>query len=140
MLDCLSCQWVGVKSNLLAIVLRVWAALHATPDDQIAAVIASEVEAQPIFDRELAAAVVALYVVRESGIRMHPEAYSWDAAAGVSCGLLQEPCAFVHVHPGAREQIRYWLSIVVHHGLAAVDSSPTRASRRVSLAMRLMAE
>ncbi len=124
---------------LLATVLRVWSGLHATPDSTIAEAIATAVEGAHVFDAELLAGVMAVYSWRESGNRMHPEASSWDAAAGRSCGVFQTPCAITR-HWSAADQARYWVRNVLHSSLGAVDSSPSRARKRVALALELMTD
>ena len=122
--------------SLSALVLAIWAhmsALYAHQPDagRIADAIA---EAEPTVEE---AATAALYVALESGVNEHPRAFSWDAKAGVSCGILQMPCAFVATHTLV-EQVRWWLSAVRSRGLASVDSSPSRARAREAQAMRLL--
>jgi hypothetical protein len=123
-----------MRQHLLAIVLRAWTMLHATPDETISDAIVSAVEQAHIFDQDLAAATMAVYSALESGNRMHPEAWSWDAKAGRACGPWQEPCAIVRQWSAAR-QARYWVRCVRSSSLASVDSSPSRARRRLELAV-----
>jgi hypothetical protein len=128
-----------MKTELLAIVMRVWAGLHAQADRGIAEAIATAVDAAPVFDRELLAATMAVYSWRESGNTMHPEAHSWDASAGVSCGVWQEPCRVIRWW-NAEQQARYWIRSVLSAGLASVDSDSARAAKRVRVATKLMAK
>lgn len=122
-----------MHAQLLAIVLRTWAALHAPKDAMIADAIAAAVERAHVFDRELLAATMATYSALESGNRMHPEAWSHDAREGQSCGIWQAPCTVVR-HFDAPAQARYWVWCVTHSSLASVDSDPARAKRRLRLA------
>ena len=86
----------------------------------------------------LDAATVALYAARESGLHMHPSPASWDASAGVSCGILQLPCSAVRWAP-LDEQVRLWLRLAREGGLAALDSSASRAAHREHRARSLLA-
>jgi hypothetical protein len=72
---------------------------------------------------------MAYYVAKESNVSEYPIAFSWDAKAGVSCGILQEPCAFVKTH-SLKEQGIWWIKSVHDAGLASVDSDPKRAKAR----------
>jgi len=84
------------------------------------------------------AALVVVYGAHESGLSEHPRAWAWDAMAGVSCGLLQLRCSLVRSLT-VEGQVREWLRLVHSAGLAAVDSSPTRAAQRRAEAEALLA-
>ena len=126
-----------MTARLFAIALRMWAVLHiATPD---ARDIASAIALEAHDDYE--AALVATYAAYESGVRMRPNAYSHDALAHESCGVLQLPCEWVEAHPTARQQVRRWLQIArLPGGVVSLDSSPSRAYRRFATAMLLLAQ
>ena len=81
------------------------------------------------------AALLVIYGVHESGLSEHPRAWSWDARGGVSCGWLQLRCGLSST-PEA--DARTWLANVRAVGLAAVDSSATRAERRRREAVELL--
>ena len=119
---------------MIHLVLAIWAALHlSTPDARdLAAAVAGE--ARDPFE----AALVAYYIAKESGVRIHPNAYSPDALAQVSCGPLQMPCSYVSTH-STRQQVRWWLAVVRAGGLVSLDSSAPRAYRRFGRAMALLA-
>jgi hypothetical protein len=82
------------------------------------------------------AALLVVYGVHESGLSEHPRAWSWDARAGVSCGPWQLRCTLSST-PEA--DARTWLANVRRAGLAAVDSSSTRAEARRKEAIALLA-
>jgi hypothetical protein len=75
------------------------------------------------------AALLGIYSKHESGANIAPQPWSWDARAGVSCGYLQLPCNVVQ-HVSLADQARLWLKWARQGGLAALDSSPTRAEQR----------
>lgn len=79
--------------------------------------------------------LVVTYMAYESAFQQHPKPMSWDAKAGVSCGLLQEPCAFVNGH-SVKEQVEYWLREYRSVGLASLDSSKKRAEMRSVVATK----
>jgi hypothetical protein len=81
---------------------------------------------------------LVVYSYHESHWRLHPEPASWDALAGVAHGFLQLWGAAGRETP--EKQARSWLWLVQRGGLAALDSSPTRAARRASEAARLLTE
>lgn len=87
-------------------------------------------------DLEVEASAMAVYAWGESRVRAHPPGESWDARAGVSCGPWQEPCSFARTATLV-DQARYWLRELHAAGLASLDSSPTRARRRLALAIGL---
>lgn len=123
---------------LLALVLAV---LGPCPDARpIADAVAHAVEARaaqglapvtasPAED----AALLAVYARLESGGRVHPQPWSWDARAGVSCGPWQMPCG---IRASLRGQAATWLRWVAEGGLAGVDSSARRARVRSAEARR----
>lgn len=123
------------RAALFALCLRMWSSLHAVSSEarEIAGAIASEAH------DDYEAALCALYVALESGVHRRPNAQSWDASMGVSCGPLQMPCSFVATH-SVRQQVRWWLRQVRAGGLVSLDSSPTRAARRFNKAMGLLAQ
>jgi hypothetical protein len=120
------------RAFLLA--LKLWAALHLVTSDSRD--LARDIAAEARDDYETA--LVAYYVALESGVRIRPNAVSWDASMGVSCGPLQLPCPYVTQHT-PREQIRWWLREVRAGHLENLDSSAPRAWRRFSRAMALLA-
>jgi hypothetical protein len=125
-----------VKPLLLAIVARVWLALHAPPNPELAQAIATAVAEQydrGTADAPLLAAVVAVYTALESSNAPAPEPVSHDARDGTSCGYLQLPCWRVR-GTSALYQVRLWLWEIRHSSLASVDSSAGRARARVALA------
>ena len=121
-----------MNAAILALVLSV---LGPCPDAQpIARAIVAAVESRA--SRGLApvtaspaedAALLAVYARLESGGQVHPQPWSWDARAGVSCGPWQMPCG---VRLGLVGQAALWLRWVAGGGLAGVDSSPRRARVR----------
>ena len=102
-------RWLALR----AICLLVWQG-YTTPDaNEIAESIATAVleEPAPVFgSAEEDASVLAVFALGESGLYRTPRPQSWDARAGVSCGYLQEPCAFVRDR-SVLEQTRYWLDL-----------------------------
>lgn len=80
--------------------------------------------------------LLAVYARHESSARLHPAPESWDALALVSCGPWQMKCGVVG-WPWEREyspalQARTWLGWVSSSSLAQVDSSKSRARRRLA--------
>ena len=82
-------------------------------------------------------ALVATYAWLESRGRLVPRPESHDSRDGISCGMLQEPCAIVRRSTPA-EQVRLWIRWEREAGLAALDSSPKRAARREALAEKAL--
>ena len=84
------------------------------------------------------AALLAYYAALESGLHVHPRAWSWDARAGVSVGpwQLRAPLATGRT---LAEQAASWLALARAGGIAGVDSSPSRAERRGRRARALLA-
>ncbi len=130
--------------------LAIWTAVHpsyAKQKDapQIANAIVQAVDDVGVptefgGDRDLTIGTVAYYVAKESGVSVRPfDLVSWDAKAGVSCGILQEPCAFVANHT-LKQQVAWWLRNVQDSSLGSVDSSPTRAAKRVAKVKQLLAK
>ena len=81
-------------------------------------------------------AVLVVYAVAESHLRLDPAPMSWDARAGLARGPWQMWSS--HDLPLA-VQARTWLRWVQAGGLAALDSSPRRAARRAARAAQLIA-
>lgn len=137
-----------LHARLVALCLAIWRAMAPGLERQgdaqdVAEAIASAVVADagnaPLTgSHALDAATLALYAARESGLHMWPPATSWDASAGVSCGVLQLPCSAVR-HSPLDAQVRLWLRLAHDGGLAALDSSPTRAAHRERHARALLA-
>lgn len=69
------------------------------------------------------AALSLVFADRESGMREHPQAYSWDARAGRSCGPWQEPCDFVKGATLA-QQAKAWIYLL-HEGAKSCPDAPT---------------
>lgn len=88
-------------------------------------------------DHEGLRSLLAVYGWKESTFLKHPRGESWDARAGVSCGLLQMPCTYVVSHT-TREQVHQWLTWVFASSLGSVDSDPDRAAHRAARAERLL--
>jgi hypothetical protein len=134
----MAAAFIGILAmTSINLVLALWTAVHPgfsrTSD---ARVIATAIAAEAHDEYE--AALAAYYVLRESGVRLRPNAIARDALAGVSCGMLQEPCPFV-ARATPREQVRWWLREVRAGHLERLDSSPARAHHRFQSAMRLLA-
>ena len=53
---------------------------------------------------------VLTYAQAESGMSEHPHPFSADSRAGISCGLLQEPCRIVH-RATLEGQVLYWRNL-----------------------------
>lgn len=120
----------------LAIVLAIFAHFNQTPrrNPEVPRV-AEAIAATDATPEE--AALLAVYVELESGVSERPRAFSWDAKAGVSCGILQEPCDYVRTHT-LTEQCQWWLTALRKRGLASLDSSPSRAAKRSEMARGLL--
>ena len=114
--------------------------IHRAPD---CALPGDGAEVTAAIDAELAheglRAVVVRYAWGESRFRLQPHPESPDALDGRSCGFLQMPCYLVR-HMTPREQVRTWIGWVQSAGLASVDSSSSRATRRAQEARRLLSE
>ena len=82
-------------------------------------------------------ALMVTYDELESGAHEHPVSWSWDSAAGVSCGSLQLPCGFVKT-ASVVQQHYYWLRELRSAGLASLDSDPKRAVKREARAMKAL--
>lgn len=80
-------------------------------------------------------AVLVVYAYHESRWQVRPAPSSWDARAGVARGPWQ---LWTGGTLTLRDQARVWLSDVQSAGLAGVDSSPARASRRAREAQALL--
>ena len=92
----------------------------------------AEAEAHPV-DAEACAALVTTYAAHESSFRVG--AYG---DSGRSYGLLQLPAAWARTLDTAG-QVRAWLGLLRQGTLAGLDSSPSRAARRVALASKILA-
>jgi hypothetical protein len=81
----------------------------------------------------LEVALLVVYGARES---------SWQVNAvgdgGKSCGTWQQACSRVR-GLSERDRARLWIWDLRHSSLAAVDSSPARASRRLAIARAALA-
>ncbi len=131
-----------MHAALVALVFAVWANLspalarardaHAVADALAAAV---ERQAAPATGESHAvdAAVLALYAALESHLDTDAVSYDPLAGGGMSCGMLQQRCPFVW-RSSLEEQARALLWDVRHSSLADVDSSPSRARRRLERA------
>jgi hypothetical protein len=139
-------QKENTEMNQVAFVISLWTAVHPSfghgvgreriANALVEAMSEARVSSEFTNSRELLA-TMAYYVARESNVNEYPAAFSWDAKAGVSCGILQEPCAFVKTH-GLKEQALWWLKNVHDAGLASVDSDPKRAAKRLKEVKRLI--
>lgn len=111
-----------MQPAIRALVLAVWAAVfpagYRAPEapfvaDAIAAAVAEDFEVEgrePVFGSARDdAARMAVDAFAESGVRTNPRCFSWDCRAKVSCGVWQEPCAFVSAH-ALLDQARFWYS------------------------------
>lgn len=90
---------------------------HATDDDRLRA-------------------VLVVYAWSESSWMRNPHPWSWDARAGIAHGPWQLWGASGLAT--LDEQARTWLRLVQRGGLAALDSSPSRATHRAQRAERLL--
>ena len=125
--------------TLSTLVLALASLLHrGNPCPEVVVAIAdgcaAEAAAHPV-DPEACVALVTTYAAKESGYLVMPHAWSWDARAAVSCGLLQLPC---RLSQSPAHDVRVWLSMLRQGTLAGLDSSPTRAAHRAALAQRLL--
>jgi hypothetical protein len=82
-------------------------------------------------------ALLTTYAWLESRAKVQPRPWSWDAKANVSCSYLQIPCAVAR-RLSLADQARYWLRELRAAGLASLDSSPKRAERRETYAMKAL--
>lgn len=125
-----------MRGHLLAIVLHVWSAIHASPNSEIADAIAQAVEEAHVFDAELVAASMAVSSWYESSNRIVPTPESWDSKAGRVCGPWQIRCGIAQTTLG---QARAWIWLVVHGGLSCVSPSRKQAEKRLAEAQELLA-
>lgn len=132
----------------LELILALWTAVHPSyakrpGANKIAkAIVAAVEESGPVGefgDEEGTIATISYYVLAESGVSETPYGFSWDAKTHVSCGILQEPCEFVHKH-SLKAQLAWWIYSVRARGLASVDSSQERANKRKAKALELLDE
>jgi hypothetical protein len=120
---------------LRAAVLSTWHIATPTAEqgavaDAIANAVEDDGDQAPLTGSHAQDAVLmAIYVWNESRVSTHPKGQSWDSLAGVSCGILQMPCHFV-MHSALVDQASTWLRWAHEGGLAALDSSPSRAAKR----------
>ena len=85
-------------TTLRALCLSVWAGTSTPDAGEIADSIATAVleEPTPVFaSAEEDAAVLAIFARGESGLDRAPKPQSWDARAGVSCGVWQQRCRWL---------------------------------------------
>lgn len=103
--------------NYYTVVFSVWSVFFPTSDklpaeaNDIASAIVTAVdkETTPVFkSKEEDVAAMALFAFLESGLQTHPVPHSWDARAGISCGVWQESCRFVASHT-IEEQATWWI-------------------------------
>ena len=131
---------VAATMSLSAIVLAIASQLgRGTPSPPVVDAIASGCEqeaARHPVDAGACVALVTTYVALESGYLTRPHAWSWDAKGGVSCSVLQLPCA---ISRDPASDVRTWLTNLRRSSLASVDSSPRRAAHRQRLAEKLLA-
>lgn len=132
---------------LVAIVFAFWSQMGnmygKQPDARaVADAIASavEVEETPATGEShaLDAALLAFYAAKESGVSLHPIAWSWDAKAGLSVGVWQLRRELVTGRP-LTAQAAMWLHAVRVAGLVGADSSATRAEMRLRRTRELLA-
>src|SRR5271166_3077072 len=129
------------RMTLKALVLAIFAHLSPGADhtaepavvDAIVAAVGDE--SLEVTGKELA--LVVTYAWLESRAHLVPRPESGDSLNGTSCGMLQEPCVIVH-RSSPTEQVRLWLRWEREAGLASVDSSARRASRREALAVQAL--
>jgi hypothetical protein len=132
-----------MNTHLQAIVLAIWSILAPGGEGHRVEVVDGIVWAVEHDARrgdtpqDVEAAVLAYYAWHESRLERAPYPRSWDASAGVSCDVWQMPCAIVRGW-SLREQAATWLRWVHEVGIGSVDSSPSRATRRVARAMVLL--
>jgi hypothetical protein len=112
-----------MKELILAIAALIG---RGTPSPAIVDAIAGAVETPE------EAATMTLYAAYESAYRDNVR-----GDAGRSCGVWQQQCARVG-SLSLGERARVWIYDVRHFGLAAVDSSARRATRRQSKATELL--
>jgi hypothetical protein len=107
---------------------------HGPDKDLIARVFAKAVRADSVNapltgSHAEDAALLGVYAKHESGGTIVPVPASHDAKDGTSCGVLQMPCAIVR-RTTLAQQALLWLRWARQGGLAALDSSPSRAAAR----------
>ena len=118
--------------TLSALLLMCSLSAHSCKSDE-ARQIASAIDSATDDDR--LRSVLVTYAWLESRWQLTPRPESWDAKAGIARGPWQL------WHGGDADlaaQARTWLALVQRGGLAALDSSPVRASRRAAFAQRLL--
>jgi hypothetical protein len=88
-----------------------------------------------VADTEEEMALLAYYAWRESNGLANPGPTSWDAKAGISCGVFQLPCSTVASFT-IEQQARLWISIERKPGgLVSLDSDRKRAEKRKRIAL-----
>ena len=115
---------------LRTLVLAIWTAagVPTTADapaiaSAVAQAVADDADNAPVYTSHAEdLAVMAVYVVAESNVRVHPIAYSWDAKAGVSCGAFQVPCFVVRAQ-SLVGQAKYVLRLM-HLGALTCPEQP----------------
>jgi hypothetical protein len=117
---------------LTATILALWALLAPGAERLPTARPIAEAIASASGGDERLAAILALYAFRESSLRP-----GVTGDGGASCGAWQMKCTLVR-GMSLEQQARTWLTWVQASSLASVDSSPSRAARRVALAERLL--
>jgi hypothetical protein len=131
--------------TLTSLVLAIWVQLGAHGPDQqriaeaISAAVISEATPASGESHAVDAALLAVYAWHESGLNEHPRPQSWDAIAGLSRGVWQLRSYLVDGH-SLTEQAQSWLWAMRRAGLGrGVDSSPSRAAKRLSEARAALA-
>ena len=130
---------VALRALAVAL-LHTWqpaAAPYAEPAvlEAIASSCDHEAAVHPV-DARACVALMVVYGERESGLRAHPRAWSWDARSGLAVGPWQQWGAGGLT---LRQQADRWLASLRVMGLARLDSSARRAAGRQRLAARLLA-
>jgi hypothetical protein len=107
-------HWLSLKSLCLALWMSISPAAARLPDAaEIAESIATAVleQEEPVFrSAEEDAAMTAIWAYYETGgsLSPHPRPQSWDAKAGLSCGVWQQRCRTLSpsILGQAREELR----------------------------------
>jgi hypothetical protein len=147
-------QWISLKSLCIA----VWTALSPASAQTSDAVEIAESIATAVLERDLPvfktieedAAIAAVWAYGETGgtLSRHPRPMSWDAKAGLSCGVWQQRCNSLAPTILGQARSELWL---MHRGAVLCPSQPMAplsggcqagrrlADRRVARARTLLA-
>lgn len=119
--------------TIRALILSVWALIspelaHTHDASAVASALATvaveDADKAPVFgSHDVDVVVQAVYVAGESGVNQNPRPQSWDAKDLLSCGILQERCAFVRSH-SIIEQVRLWKQLL-REGARVCPESPS---------------